>query len=202
MLVAFLLSWKEWLWTKVLIGFRDVLLLLRAQGSPGSHPSPSPSPSHTLTRLTLHLNQPWLSLQVCGQIWALCLWPSFCHERNDCELKLLVWETCCCCWGPKAAQTAIHHHHPLIPLQDSHYYTRTSPCHPYRPGAKSEPVGLPSVTKGMIVNQSYWFERLCLWGHKAAQTAITITITITLSYTNTITRLTLHPNQPLPSLQV
>ena len=47
------------------------------QGSSDSHPSPS----GTLTRLTLHLSQPWISLQVWYQIWAWAWWPSVVKGR-------------------------------------------------------------------------------------------------------------------------
>ena len=58
-------GWKGGLKSKV-IGVSD---LLETKDSSDSHPSPS----DTLTRLTLHLNQFWLFLQVWGQIWPW--WP-------------------------------------------------------------------------------------------------------------------------------
>ena len=103
---------------------------LGAHDSSYTHPSTCLCLPYTTARLTLHLNQPYLSLQVWGQI-SDHEEPQSCQERLQSKV-IGARETS---WGHTTASTPIHQP-ASAPLQYSHYILWISLIYPYRFGVK------------------------------------------------------------------
>ena len=115
--------------TTVIIAVKD---LFRVKGSLDTHPSPS----DTLTRLALHLNQFWLTLQVWDQIWPW--WPWLMSE--------------------KAVNHSYYWCERLAPWSHSTCISSCSPC--TQVWDQIWPWWPTSWVNERAVNHSYWRERL------------------------------------------